>query len=90
MRKCLLFLIVFLSTFLANSQKETRLSFYTQSILVDNFKAYSISPTIDISVSDNLNIRYSIGFGMRGSGNLHAYTFDSSGWFFAVYCGIGT
>ncbi len=74
MKKYILFFALIVIAFSAHSQRETRLSFYAQSIQVDNFKAYSISPTIDIPVSDNFNLRYSIGFGMQSSRKFYMHT----------------
>lgn len=74
MKKQILFAVLIGIAFSTFSQRETRLSFYAQSIQANNFNTYSINPTIDIPVSDNFNVRYSIGFGIRGSGKFYMHT----------------
>jgi len=68
-----LFFVSFLA-FNANAQDESRLSLMANTIQVDNFHAYSINPTFELAVSDHFNLRYQLGFGIRGNKKFYMHT----------------
>ncbi len=74
MRGLLLASLLLVLIGIGNAQDETRLSLYANTLNAQNFHSYSLNPTIDIAVSDHFNIRYSLGFGIRGNKKFYMHS----------------
>jgi len=74
MKKHIFILLFSFAVLNANSQSESRVSLMANTIQVGNFHAYSINPTFELAVSDHFNLRYQLGFGIRGNKKFYMHT----------------
>ena len=56
------------------AQGESRITLSANTIQVDNFHAYSINPSFELALNDHWNLRYELGFGIRGNKKFYMHT----------------
>lgn len=66
-------LLVYPCLFL-QAQSESRITLSANTIQVDNFHAYSINPSFELALGDHWNLRYELGFGIRGNKKFYMHT----------------
>ena len=74
MKKLVLLILLFSTAIALQAQDESRLTLSANTIQVDNFHAYSINPTFEVALNDNWNLRYELGFGIRGNKKFYMHT----------------
>lgn len=74
MRKTLLIILMICSAVAVQAQSESRITLSANTIQVDNFHAYSINPSFELALGDHWNLRYELGFGIRGNKKFYMHT----------------
>lgn len=74
MKFFLILFLMFLTGLSLNAQDESRITLSANTIQVDNFHAYSINPSFELALNDHWNLRYDLGFGIRGNRKFYMHT----------------
>jgi len=74
MKRLAFFILIFGTAVALQAQSESRISLNANSIQVDNFHAYSINPSFELALNDHWNLRYELGFGIRGNKKFYMHT----------------
>lgn len=73
--KRIFFLLLFTGLLLnAHAQDESRITLSANTIQDGNFHAYSINPSFELALNDHWNLRYELGFGIRGNKKFYMHT----------------
>lgn len=68
----LLLMLISLDTF--SQDESSRLSLYVNTLQSPGFSAYAFSPLLEVGVSETVNLRYSLGFGVNQNNKLYLHS----------------
>ncbi len=74
MKNLIVFVLIIFPYMFLHAQDESRISLNANTIQVDNFHAYSLNPSFELALNDHWNLRYELGFGIRGNKKFYMHT----------------
>ncbi|MPM29189.1 hypothetical protein SDC9_75729 [bioreactor metagenome] len=74
MKRIVLVVFIVVACLSVSAQDESRITLSANTIQVDNFHAYSINPSFELALNDHWNLRYELGFGVRGNRKFYMHT----------------